>query len=836
MGHFLQDLRYALRTFRNSPVFVTVAVLSLAFGIGANTAIFTLVDQVLLRLLPVKNPEQLVLLWGRGSHYGSNNGRYRLSYPMYEDFRDHNQVFSGMFCRKGDSMSVSSDGRTERVLGELVSGTYFPVLGVNAALGRVFNPDDDKTPGGAPYAVLSYRYWLSRYAGRPDVIGKKILVNGYPITIVGVSQAGFDGTDPGQSPQIRLPVMMNAEMNPFGAKFDYNFKSRRGRWINVFGRLKPGVTLEQAKASLQPFFHDMLEMEVQQKEFARAAPEVKQRFLTMFIDLLPASNGNSELRRRFSNSLLVLTAIVGLVLLIACANVANLLIARATARQKEIAVRLALGANRSRIISQLLIESLLLAFVGGIGGLALAVWIDRSLLGFLPAGDSPLTISTTPDWRVLCFNFAVSLLTGTIFGLVPALQSTRPELAGTLKDQVGSITGRTSIGLRKALVIAQVTLSLLLLIGAGLFIRSLKNLKDLDPGFQTTNLLTFVIDPTMNGYKPERSLDFYRQLQDQVNAIPGVESSALAVMPVLGGYEWDNSMAIEGFSHKPTETPDPHMQFISPDYFKTMNVPILAGRDFRMTDSSGTPKVCIVNEKFAKRYFPDGIAVGRHIGLGGDPGTKLDIEIVGVARDTKYESLRDEIPVEVYEPYRQMNFVLGMAAYVRTVRSPEQAFGSIRRVINQMDPNLPVSYMKTVEKVQEESLVSERLVTSLSSGFGILATLLAAIGLYGVMAYLVARRTREIGIRMALGAARTDVIWLVLKEVLQLVSAGIVIGLPAALVLTRLAKSQLYGIQPNDSLTIVLATAGIALVAILSGYIPARRATLVDPMRALRFE
>ena len=836
MGHLSQDLRYALRTFGKSPVFVAVAVLSLAFGIGANTAIFTLVDQVLLRLLPVKDPKQLVLLWGRGPHFGSNNGRYKLSYPMYEDFRDHNQVFSGMFCRWETALSVSSDGKTERVDGELVSGSYFPVLGVGAALGRVFNPEDDKTQGGEPWVVLSYRYWMSRYAGRPDVIGKKLLVNGYPMTIVGVSQAGFDGTDPGKSPQVRVPVMMKAEMDPVGAGFDYNFKSRRGRWINVFGRMKPGVSMTQAKAALQPFFHQMLEMEVQEKEFARAAPETKQRFLTMWIDLLPASKGDSDLRRQFSSALLVLTGIVGLVLLIACANVANLLIARATARQKEIAVRLALGAGRSRIVSQLLTESLLLALAGGAAGLALAIWMDQALLGFLPARDSTLAISTTPDWRILAFNFAVSLLTGIIFGLAPALQLTRPQLAGTLKDQVGSIAGGTSVGLRKALVAAQVTLSLLLLIGAGLFIRSLRNLKDLDPGFSTGNLLEFAVDPTMNGYKPERSLDFYRQLQEQLDAIPGAESSAFAVVPILTGDEWDNSIAVEGLAFKATDIPDPHMQFMSPDYFKTMNIPILAGRDFRMSDGRSAPKVCIVNEKFAKRYFKDGNAVGRHIGMGGGPGTKLDIEIVGVVRDTKYESMRDEVPIEVYEPYHQVPFVVGMMAYLRTSRPPEQAFSSILKVVNGLDPNIPVSYMKTLEQQQQESLITERLVATLSSGFGILATLLAAIGLYGVMAYMVAQRTREIGIRMALGAASGNVLWLVMKEVLQLVGIGVAIGLPSAWALTRLAKSQLYGIQPNDALTIALATAGIVLVAILSGYLPARRATLVDPMRALRWE
>ena len=808
-------------------------MLSLALGIGANTAIFTLVDQVLLRLLPVKNPEQLVLLRGRGNHYGSNNGRYKLSFPMYEDFRDHNEVFSGMFCRWDTAFSISADGKTERVYGEAVSGTFFPVLGVGAALGRVLTPDDDRTPGGHPVAVISYRYWLARFGSDPGVIGKKIMINGYPFTIIGVSQAGFEGLDPTVSPSVRVPVMMKAQLDPQGF---YNLKDRRGRWVNVFGRMKPGVTMAQAKAALQPFFHQMLEMEVQQKEFARAAPETKERFLKMYVDLIPASKGDSPLRDQFSNPLLVLTAIVATVLLIACANVANLLIARATARQKEIAVRLALGASRGRIVSQLLVESVLLALMGGALGLVFAVVIDRALIAFVPRGSASIAITTAPDWRILAFSFAISILTGVVFGLVPALQATRPHVAGTLKDQVGSIAGGTSVMVRKALVAAQVTMSLLLLIGAGLFIRSLQNLKDLDPGFKTTNLIGFAVDPPLNGYKPDRTFDFYRQLRENIDSLPGVDSAGLAIMPVLTGNEWDSSMAVEGFAHKPSETPDPHMNFVSPEYFKTMQIPILLGRDFRMTDGKTAPKVAIVNERFARKYFADGNPIGRHIGMGGDPGTKLDIEIIGMVRDAKYESMRDEVPLEVYRPYHQMEFALGMHAYVRTARDPEQIFPGIRRVVAQLDPELPVFEMKTIEKQMDESLVTERLVATLSTGFGFLATLLAAVGLYGVMAYMVAQRTREIGVRMALGAASGDVVWLVMKEVFLLAGIGIAVGLPAAYGLTRFVKSQLYGIQPNDTMTIALSVFGIALVALASGYMPARRATMVDPMRALRWE
>jgi predicted permease len=833
MAHLWQDVRFALRTLRKSPVFVVVAVLSLALGIGANTAIFSLVDQILLRLLPVKDPEQLVLLWGRGDHYGSNNGPNKLSYPMYEDFRTHNEVFSGMFARNNMEMSVSSEGKTERVDGEIVSGTYFPVLGVGAAIGRVFNENDDKVVGGAPYAVLSHRYWISRFAGSPSVIGKKLVVNGFPLTVIGVSQAGFDGTDPTSSPQIRVPLIMKAELDSLNF---YNLKNRRGRWVNTFGRLKPGVSIEQAKASLQPFFHQMLNMEVQEQAFSRTAPEVKQSFLRMWVDLIPASKGRSNLRRQFSSSLLVLTAIVGLVLLIACANVANLLIARATARQKEIAVRLALGASRGRIVSQLLVESFILAFSGGIAGLLLAIWMDKALVAFMPTGSSPLPLSTSPDWRIMLFTLGVSILTGLIFGLIPALQSTRPQLAGTLKDQVGSIAGGTSVKLRKALVAAQVTLSLLLLIGAGLFIRSLKNLKDLDPGFRTSNLITFAVDPTLNGYKPDRTREFYRQLRDGLNAIPGVGSSTLAVVPVLADNEWDNSMTVEGYAADPTKMPDPHMNYISPDYFKTLEAPILMGRDFRVSDVLGAPKVCIVNETFAKKYFAGGNAVGRHVGQGSDPGTKVDIEIIGVAKDTKYENMREKIPEEIYMPYQQMGFVLGMAVYVRTARDPEQAFNAVRRTVNGLDANLPVFEMKTLEKQMDESLITERLVASLSSAFGLLATILASVGLYGVMAYMVAQRTREIGVRMALGAGQNDVVWLVMREVLLLAGIGIAVGLPAAWGLARLVKSQLYGIAPNDLFTMALATVGIAAVALLSGYMPALRATRIDPMRALRWE
>jgi predicted permease len=680
-------------------------------------------------------------------------------------------------------------------------------------------------------AVLSYGYWRSRFAGNRSVIGRKIELNGHAFTVIGVSQAGFSGTDPGYAPQVRVPIMMAHEI---GRYLDLN--DRRSRWVTAFGRLKPGENITQAKAGLQPLFHQILRMEVQKKEFAKASAYMKKRFLEMSMDVLPAAKGRSQLRRQFSTPLLVLTATVVLVLLIACANVANLLIARATFRQKEIAVRLALGSGRGRIIRQLLVESLMLSCAGGVAGLLFAVWADQALIGFLPPSSTPLVVSATPDWRILTFAIVISLLTGVVFGLVPALQATRPDVAGTLKDQAGSVIGGASSGIRKLLVVTQIALSLLLLIGAGLFVRSLRNLKDLDPGFQTTSLLAFKVNPTLNGYTPERTKAFYERLRESLSGLPGVETAALAVVPVLDNDEWDQWVTIDSYSPKTGELPDPHMNFLSPNYFKTMQISLLTGRDFRATDTLGVPKVCIVNEAFAKKYFGTINAEGHQIGMGIDPGTKTDITVIGVARGTKYESMRDQIPPEMFRPLQQLDFATGITAYARTARDPENMFASIQRRVHDLDPNLPVFEMITLEKQMDNSLVTERLVASLSSGFGFLATALASIGLYGMLAYAVARRTREIGIRMAIGAAKVDVLWLVMRETLQLLGIGIALALPLSWMLTQSVRSQLYGIEPNDPVSMGAGVLAIAAVGIFAGYVPARRATQVHPLVALRYE
>ena len=839
----LNDLRYALRTLRQSPVFTAVAIVSLALGIGANTAIFSLVDQILLRLLPVKDPKQLVLLSMKGFHYGGNWGGNAISYPMYHDFSENNTVFSGMFCRFSYRVSLGFNGRTERAAAELVSGSYFPVLGVGAALGRTLTPDDDRVPDGHPLAVLSYDYWRSRFASDPNILGKTLLLNGRNFTVLGVAERGFEGIELGFPAQIFIPIMMRAEAVPNSEQLD--FKNRRQRWVNAFGRLKPGITATQAKASLQPFFHSMLEMEVKQAAFSNASTEVRQRFLQNIIDVLPGSQGRSFLRQQLTTPLWVLMALTAGVLLIACANVASLLIARATSRQKEIAIRLAIGAGRLRIVRQLLVESLLLSSAGAILGLFLALATDRLLLVFLPPDTTSLKLSTVPDLRILLFTAAVALVTGVLFGLVPALQCTQPDVAPTLKDTVGGIVGGGSgVRLRKALVAAQVTLSLLLLVGAGLFIRSLRNLRDLGPGFAAENLVAFNVDSSLNGYDAARSKVFYQQLADSIRSVAGVRAVGLARIRILEDNESDSWLTIEGYRPAPTETPDAYMNWISPGYFDVLGVPLIMGRDFRPSDTETVahgknmvPRVAIINEKFAKKFFGStDRALGRHAGFGIDPNTKADMEIVGIIKDIKYTNLRDEIPVQMFQPYLASMNVGGMTVYVRTTMDPSQFFNAVREKVRAMDPNLPLWAMRTLDQQISKSLLTERLVASLSTVFGFLATLLAVIGLYGVMAYTVARRTREIGIRMALGAFEKHVIWMVMQEVLVLVSIGLIAGLASTAALTRLVKTQLFGITPYDPFTLALAAFSLAAVACAAGYVPALRASRVDAMRALRYE
>ena len=834
MRNLLADLKYALRGLRRNPLFAIVAILSLALGIGANTAIFTLLDQILLRQLPVRDPGSLVMLYQRGSHNGNNMGDRMQSYPIYRDFQTKAEPLAEVLCRRLISTSLAADNQTERVDAEMVSGNYFTMLGVKAAVGRVFSSEeDDRAYGGHPSVVLSHDYWMNRFAGDTGVVGKKVLINNYPMIVVGVSAAGFAGLDPAKSPQIRVPILMKSELIP---EWNWhNIDDRRSRWVQVFARLKPGYTAESVKGPLQGLFLKIREEEMTRPEATRWTPYMRQQFMKGTINVEKAATGYSGVRNNFSTALIVLMCMVGLVLLIACANVANLLIARAFARQKEIAVRLSIGATRGQLIRQLLVESALLSTTGALLGLALAVAMTRGLLALVPAEGNPLLIQPTPDWRILAFTFVLTALTALVFGLLPALRASRPDLWSTLKDTVGAIAGSGgSLFLRKGLVSAQVALSFLLLFGAGLFVSSLRNLKSMDSGFKDmSNLVTFQLSPALNGYDEQRTVNFYNELLDHIRAVPGIRGAALASVPLLHGWEWDSGLSVEGHTAKDGEDMQAFMNSLSPGYLETMGIALLDGRDFRAPDIQKDSKVAIVNRKFAEHYFGGKGAVGRRIGRGGGQEAKLDTEIVGVVADTLYEGPREGVRRQVFVP----NWGKQSAAfYVRTGMGSAGAYAALRNEVKKLDAAMPVYEMKTLESQLDQTLLTERLIALLSAGFGMLATLLAAIGLYGVMAFVVARRSKEMGIRMALGARPGEVLWIVMREVLVLLGIGLAIGLPAAMGLGQYVASQLYGVKARDPWIAGLTVLVLAVVSAVAGLIPARRASRIDPIIALRYE
>jgi predicted permease len=840
MTSSLSDVRLALRGLRRSPLFATVAILSLALGIGANTAIFTLIDQILLRKLPVSHPEQLVMLYQQGPHNGSNMGSRMHSYPIYQDYQQKAEPLSEVLCRRLFDASVAIDNSTERVDAEMVSGNYFTMLGVKPALGRVFNSkEDDQVYRGHPVAVISYAYWESRFAKDPNVIGRKIRINDYPMTIVGVSQAGFAGLDPSRSPQIRVPILMLPVMMPEWSWV--HMDDRRTRWVQVFGRLKPGYSIQSAGAPLQGLFTQIRTYEMTLPAAKDWSKYSREQFMKGRLLLTAADLGYSPLRNDFSTALVVLMCMVGLVLLIACANVANLLIARAFARQKEIAVRLSLGASRGRLVRQLLVESLVLSVAGGALGLVVAFLLTRSLLSFIPTGDQPLLITPHPDARILAFTLGLTFVTGIVFGLLPALRASRPDPWTTLKDTMGSIAGTGgSLFLRKGLVTAQVALSFLLLFGAGLFVRSLQNLKTTQTGVELDNLVSFQISPALSGYDDPRGQIFYRNLLDRLRAMPGIKSVGQASVPILSGDEWDSTMSVEGHKSKDGEDMQAFMNALSPGYFTTMHIPLIAGRDFKDSDSrpiGDDPTkwngVAIVNRSFAEHFFPGQNAVGRHVGWGDGPKSKLNIEIVGVVGDSLYEGPREGVHRQAFIPtYGKGSSVF----YLRTLASSAATYGQIRNEVRQLDPNLPIYAMKTVEAQLDETLLTDRLIAMLSAGFGLLATLLASIGLYGVMAFVVARRKKELGIRLALGAQPSFVIWMVMREVLGLLAIGLAIGIPAAMGLGGYVANQLYGIKGHDPLIAVATVVLLSIVSALAGLIPATRASQIDPILALRTE
>jgi predicted permease len=828
-----KDIRFAVRGLVRSPLFSIVAILSLALGIGANTAIFTLIDQILLRKLPVRAPDELVMLYQQGPHNGSNMGLRMHSYPIYQEYQQRAEPLAEVICRRLTEASVSIDNQTERLDAEMVSGNFFSMLGVHPAVGRVLNSEeDDRTFNGHPVVVLSYDYWVRRFARDPSVVGKKILVNSYPMTIVGVSAAGFAGIDPARSPQIRVPIQMKPVMTP--AWGWVHMDDPRTRWVQVFARLKPGWTVKSAEAPLQGLFGQIRANEMTLPGAKDWSPYAREQFMKGRLRVESAAMGYSGLRNDFSTALLVLMSMVGLVLLIACANVANLLIARGFMRQKEIAVRLSLGASRGQLVRQMLVESLVLSCVGGVVGVAIAVALTQGLLAFVPSEGNPIMIHAIPDARILAFTLGLTFVTGVVFGLVPALRASRPDPWTTLKDTVGAIAGSGgSLFLRKGLVAAQVALSFLLLFGAGLFVRSLQNLKTADTGVALDNLVTFQVAPALSGYDVPRAMTFFDQLLDNLRALPGVKSASLAAVPILSGDEWDNSMSVEGHQAKDGENMQAFMNALSTGYFTTMAIPMLEGRDFNRTDAHDNPSTAIVNRRFAEHFFPGTSAIGKHIGNGTGPKAKLNIEIVGVVANALYEGPREGIRRQVYLPNWGKG---GVTYYVRTTESSSAAFGAIRSQVRKLDASMPVYQMKTLEGQLDETLRSDRLIALLAAGFGLLATVLASVGLYGVMAFVVARRRKELGIRLALGAEPGGVIWLVMREVLLLLAIGLAVGIPSAMGLGRFVASQLYGIEARDPVTATATLVLLTLVSAAAGLIPAHRASRIDPILALRYE
>ncbi len=839
----LQDTQYALRLLKRNPGFTLTAVLSLALGIGANTAIFSLIDSVFLRSMPVDHPEQLAVI-------ARNPQRLQVSgnYPDYEYIRDHNKSFSGVVAFSGVSnqgLTVPDEGiHSEPRLAAvtLVSGNYFDVLGVRPAVGRLLSPSDNLREGAHPVAVLGYGFWQRRFAGDPAIVGRTISLNGTPLTVLGVTRSGFTGMTFGVSPDIFAPIMMNRQIN----RGIPEWNNRHFWWLTSIARLRPGLSLEAAIPEV-----DVLMQQIDQND-AERHPSSNDRGQRDRATLIPGAGGYSQMRNVIDKPLRVLMVIVGLVLLIACANVANLLIARATSRQREIAVRLAVGAARSRLVTQLLIETLVLSLLGGLAGLAFAWWGVRVLVAFMPTRGVPIALAFTPDLRILAFAFTASLIAGLACGLLPAIQATRPSLLPALKNELASFT-RARIDLRRILMVAQVALSLMLLIGTGLFVRSLANLHNLDPGFSRENVLLAEISPDQGGYKGQNLRLFYEHLVERVQSAPGVRSVGIAAITPLAGRRWNEQFTIDGYLRKPGEEPAIDVNAVSDGFFGTMGIPLLAGRDFRAGDNpavspdpSGKPglpdqilgppaPVAIINETMASRFFGHENPLGRRFSQG--PKFKMEgsFEIIGVVKDSYYFGLRDKVESMVYLPVWRLG--AGQRTLcARSTAAPEQLSAVIRREAANLDRSIPVLRTLTMQQQFDNNIAQERMVTTLCSFFSGLALLLAAIGLYGVMANSVARRSREIGIRMALGARRQAVLWLVLSETGIMVLLGAAIGVPSALALTRFIQSFLYGLTPQDPVSVTLSVVVLFIATAIASYLPARRATRVDPMVALRYE
>jgi putative ABC transport system permease protein len=833
----MANLKVILRGMIRTPVFTGIAILSLALGIGANTAIFSLLDQLLLRTLPVKNPRELVFLYHPGPAQGNvssdEGGGPSFSYPMFREMQKEQTAFSGLAGARGMGASLAYRNSAVPGTAHLVSGNYFELLGVRPAMGRLLTDDDDRVEGGLqPVVVLSYGYWTSRFGGDVSALNQTMIVNGYPMTVVGVAQKEFRGEILGDPPDIYAPISMKKALTP-----DWDaFEERKNYWITLFGRLKPGVTLAQADAAINATYRGQLEKDIQLLK--QPSQSMLQRFRAKKIILRPGQYGRGGLRQESREPLLLLMGMTLMVLLICCANVANLQLARAAARTREVAVRLAMGASRVQLVGQLLVESCLLAVAGGALGLVAAYWTLRAIIASLPPSSGMQAFLTpTLDVRVLAFCLGLSLLTGFVFGLFPALQSTRPDLVPTLKSQSGqsSATGSANT-FRKSLVMVQVAVSLLLLVCAGLFGRTLMNLSSIDLGLKVDHLLTFSLSPKLNKYTDQGAAQFYERLTERLAGVPGTRLVSAATMPAIANSTASQNITVEGYVPSADDAADSNIDAVGPDYFRTMGMALIAGREFTAADNLAAPKVAVVNEAFVRHFLANQNPMGRHFAQGSGDKTKPDIEIVGVVKDAKYAEVREAPPRTFYLPYRQMKSQNDLHFYVRTAIEPQQIAGQIRREVASLNSNLPVRDLKTMQVQIEENLVAERMLSSLTGAFAGLATVLAAIGLYGVLAYNVSRRTREIGIRMALGAEAGHVRGLVLREVAMMLAIGTAAGFASAAGVGLLIRSQLYGLPYWDP-SVYLSAAGILwIIALAAAYIPARRATNVDPMVALRYE
>jgi predicted permease len=828
------DARFALRTLRKNAGFTAVVLLTLAVGIGANAAIFGLMDQVMLRPLPVRDPDRLVVVDAPGTYSGhTSNGSDTLtplSHPMFEGLRDRAPGFAAVLAFRGAQVHLSTGQATESLTADLVSGTYFPALGLQPSLGRLLGPEDDRTPSGHPIVVLGERLFRTRFGGDPGVVGRVLRLNGHPMTVVGVAPAGFEGLEVGQLTDLFVPLAMEPQVLPTWRPVLGNWRSR---WLTVMARLQDGETPASAEAGANVVYAQLLQEDV--KDATNLTPRYREQFLAKRLRLLPGARGTSALRDDARGPLVVLMGMVGLVLMIACANVANLVLARGSSRQKELAVRTALGAGRGRLVRQLVVESLLLSLAGGALGLVLSIWMGQALIAALPLDRAAHAFSAEPHLRVGLFALALSVVTGLAFGVLPALQATGRSIVSTLKNEAAAVVGgAASSRFRRGLVVAQIALSLLLLVGAGLFTRSLANLRALDPGFRPEHLATFRVDPALSGYEPEKRHAVFERLRATLAAEPGVEAVSMSAVALMDGSDSSSTILVEGYAAKEDEDMSPNFNWVGPGFFETVGMPVVRGRDITEADRRDAAKVAVVNETFARYYFGDQDPIGRRFGRA--RFQTIDTEIVGVVKDGKSASLREKPLRFVYAAVAQQDSPGEVTFYLRTAGDQDALLGRLPALVRGIDPGLPVTQTRTMRAQIGQSLYVDRMVATLSAAFGLVATLLAALGLYGVMAYAVSRRTREIGIRMALGAERADVMRMVFRDVALLVAAGLALGLPGGYGLGRAIESQLFGLQARDPLTFSIATVALLLAATVAAYLPARRATRVDPLVALRSE